>query len=110
MRPLSAVLQDLLIAAEYVIAKPLAGAHAVNRIARMRELGAELRRHDELPAEAVRATRGAVCLVVALEEYFAAQRDRNQVTEALWCATIGVLLPLVRFECSVAFTNERGAR
>ena len=110
MRALSAVLNDLLTVAELVVARPLASSMAFDRVKRFRDLAIEMRRHDDLPAEDVRSTRGGVGLVVALEAHWQAQGDRDETRAALWLSCVGMMLPIVRIEAAMAFNSERTRR
>lgn len=111
MRPLSHVLQDLLIVAEAVVARPVGhGMVLRERVERFAQLAAEVRRHDALPAEEARATCGGVGLALSIEQHWRAVEARNELLATLWLAGVGVLMPIVRTEAFIAMTNERGVR
>jgi hypothetical protein len=64
-----------------------------------------VRAADARPAEAIRTTRGALVMVIALEALRDADRDEDV---AKWQMLAGAALPMLREESYLALRNERG--
>lgn len=105
MRSLHAVLNDLLVLSESVVARPVMGD--VRRVSsQLADIAREVRYHDGLPAEGERATRAAAVMVTAIEEFMGGEeRDARA-----WLMIAGGVLPLVRSDAYRAMVAERGAR
>jgi hypothetical protein len=105
MRLLSETLVDLIGFAEETITRP-AKYYGVSVDERFTSLAAEIRHADALPAEAIRTTRAGMVMVIALEEFFAG--DREPTSQMLMIA--GATLPWLRGEAWTARKNEKEAR
>jgi hypothetical protein len=104
MRELSESLTILIATAEDVIRRPV---HVPGQLpASFAELAAEIRHADARPAEAVRTTRAAIVMLIAIEEFFAGPRSECSP----WLMLAGASLPLLRVEAWQALNNERAAR
>src|ERR1700682_2453504 len=105
MRPLSETLTDLIGLAEETITRP-SKHYGFTPDQHFTGLATEVRRADALPAEGVRTTRAALVMVIALEEFFAG--DREPTSQMLMLA--GATLPWLRGEAWAARKNEKEAR
>jgi hypothetical protein len=105
MRPLSETLTDLIAFAEETITHPRRVPN-LGDTGRFPQLAAEIRRADARPADGVRATRTGLVMVIALEAFFAG--DREPTSQLLGLA--GCALPWLRGEAWIAMKNEKEAR
>jgi hypothetical protein len=101
-RSLSEILTDLIGVAEDVITRP-GRYHGYRLDTRFTDLAAAIRNADARPAEGIRTTRAALVMVIALEEFFAS--DREPTSHFLSLA--GHTLPWLRAEAWTAMHNEK---
>ncbi len=102
MKPLSEALTDLISLSEEMITRPRSWMTA-STTSNFAALAAEIRRVDALPAEGERATRAGLVMVVAIEAFFAGDREPT----SQWLGLMGTTLPILRGEAWRARQNER---
>ena len=102
MRRLSEVLTDLIGFAEETITRP-ARHYGFTIDQRFTSVSAEIYHAHALPAEGIRTTYAALSMVLALEAFFASDREATST----WLGHAGKLLPDLRAEAWRADRNER---
>jgi hypothetical protein len=105
MRPLSETLTDLISFAEDIVGKP-AKFRTFMADTNFSTIAAEIRHAESIPAEGIRTTGAGMIMVVALDEFFASDREATSP----WLGVAGVTLPLLRAQAWRAMKNEIEAR
>lgn len=104
MRPLSQVLNDLIMVAEEALTRP-ARYQSLARNPRFPPLLQEIRDAEARPSEGVRCTAAGLATALALEAFYSTDVDAT----SRWLAAIGALLPILRREARQALRNEKEA-
>lgn len=105
MRHLSETLTDLIGFAEEIVGRP-AKFKTFLIDQRFASVAAEIRHAEAIPAEGIRTTGAGMIMVLALDEFFAGDREATSP----WLMLAGVTLPMLRAQAWRAMKNEIEAR
>jgi hypothetical protein len=107
MNPISETLTLLIGFAEEIVARPMMSyASGFGVAERFVLLARDVRHADARPAENLRATNAAMIMVIALEQFFAGDREKTSP----WLMVAGATLPLLRAEAWLAHRSEKETR